>query len=267
MADTSSDEDIPLAQRPLAGGILLAGAAPRAAAALGSSDDDSDVPSWLQAKAKGKQVVNLESSSEDEDAVMSPAKPTAAARPAEPAGNRSTQEPATQQQAAPASAAPKSAAKARATPGRGRAAAAAAAPPPATQDDGAGPSATQPSATQATGTQATGGGTVQKRAAGVAGLPHAPTSSMAVVLPDKLPQIKMLVELECGAGGAVGHGRPGMFACPRVLMPACRPPPAAPQPAQLPARRRALCRPHPSARPCPRPALGPCRRCRGARRD
>lgn len=222
MADTSSDDEVPLAQR-LAGGILLASGGGRRPAA--GSDSDSDIPSWLQAKGKGNQVINLESS-DDDDAVISPAKPSqeAAAAPAsqpaaEPAGNRDVQQPAAAQQAAPApSPKSRSAAKARNTPGRGRAAAAAVAAAPAGPDEEAAPSATQPSdtqptATQATGTatQATGGGTAQKRA-GAAGLPHAATSSMPVVLPDKLPQIKMLVELECSAGGrllvaaAVGTG-------------------------------------------------------------
>ena len=211
MGDTSSDDELPLAQR--ATGILLAGSGggrpPPAPAA--SSGSDSDVPSWLQAKGKGNQVITLDSSSED-DAVISPAKPAApAAAPrggsqpaAEPAGNRDVQHPAAAQQGAAAlSPKPRSAAKARATPGRGRAAAAAAAAAPAGPDEEAAPSGTQPTATQATGTatQATGGGTAQKRGA-AAGVPHASTTSMPVVLPDKLPQIKMLVELECSAGAA-----------------------------------------------------------------
>lgn len=211
MADTSSDDEVPLAQR-LAGGILLASSGGRRPSA--GSDSDSDIPSWLQAKGKGNQVIVLESS-DDDDAVISPAKPAQASQPAaQPAGNRDTQPAAGAQQAAAApSPKPRSAAKPRATPGRGRTAVAAAAvaAAPAGPEDEAGPPGTQPlstqaTATQATGTQATqatGGGTAQKRA-GAAGLPHAATSSMPVVLPDKLPQIKMLVELECSAGGRGG---------------------------------------------------------------
>ncbi len=216
MADTSSDDEVPLAQRLAGGGILLAsggGGAQRPAPAV-SSGSDSDIPSWLQAKGKGNQVIVLESS-DDDDAVISPAKPAQASQPAaQPAGNRDTQPAAGAQQAAAApSPKPRSAAKPRATPGRGRTAVAAAAvaAAPAGPEDEAGPPGTQPlstqaTATQATGTQATqatGGGTAQKRA-GAAGLPHAATSSMPVVLPDKLPQIKMLVELECSAGGRGG---------------------------------------------------------------
>ena len=230
MADTSSDDEVPLAQRLTGGGILLAGGGGGARRPAASSGSDSDVPSWLQAKGKGNQVINLEIS-DDDDAVLSPAKPSQppatqpASQPAaaaEPAGNRDVQRPVAAQQAAAPSPKPRSAAKPRATPGRGRTAAAAAvAPAPAGPDEEAGPStqptATQPSATQATGTatqatgtqatqptatQATGGGTAQKRA-GAAGLPHANTSSMPVVLPDKLAHLKMLVELESSVGAGL----------------------------------------------------------------
>ena len=195
MGDTSSDDELPLAQLPL-GGILMAARQPVGPA----SDTESDIPSWLQAGAKGKsnQVVNLTDSDSD-DAVLSPAKaPPAAA--AEPAGNRGQQQqPAFQQQQqeqAAAKAAPNSASKPKATP-RGRAAAA---PEPTGPEDG------DPPATQAaTASQpATAGGTSQKQRTLAAGLLQAPTSQMAVVLPDKLPQLKMLVELELSAGGWVG---------------------------------------------------------------
>ncbi|PSC69861.1 DNA-binding BIN4-like isoform B [Micractinium conductrix] len=211
MGDTSSEDEMPLAQRPLAGGILLGGgrAAPVAG---GTSDDDSDIPSWLQApagtKGKGNQIVDLADSSDD-DAVMSPAKPAAPAPQPAPVGNRSAQPPASQPQSQPhaaspqtqpqAPAQPRSAAKPRAT-SRGRppvaaAAAAAAAGPSGAGDDSQAPSQAPP-ASQATG------GTAQKRAPAVL---HAPTSRMDVVLPEKLPQIKMLVELERGGSDDV-HG-------------------------------------------------------------
>ena len=220
MADTSSDDELPLAQRPIA---ALFGA-PRPAAPAAASDSESDFPSWLQTGAaghKGNQVITL-TDSESDDAVLSPPKPTAAAAAAaaaEPAGNRDVQQPPTQQTAEKkpqtakaAAAAPKSAAKQKATP-RGRAAAAAAgagdeeAPsqPPATQ-----PPASQPATQQ--------GGTATKRgpAAGL-GLPHAPTSQMPVVLPEKLPQMKMLVELESNPGGC----RLGGATCARVCACVC----------------------------------------------
>ena len=200
MGDTSSDDELALAQRPL-GGILMAARQPVGPA----SDTESDIPSWLQAGAKGKsnQVVNLTDSDSD-DAVLSLAKAApAAAAAAEPAGNRGQQQqPASQQQQqqqAAAKAAPKSGSKPKATP-HGRTAAAA---EPAGPDDGGDPPATQAAPASQ---PATAGGTSQKQRTLAAGLLQAPTSQMAVVLPDELPQLKMLVELELSAGGGGGGG-------------------------------------------------------------
>ncbi len=186
------------------------------------------------------QVVNL-TDSDDEDAVLSPPKPTigqqvAVAEAAQvaaiiarvdkaapaaggqghpeaaPAGNRDVQQPATQPQTQPAAspatqpasekkAPPRSAAKPRGTPrgGRGAGAAANDSQPGASSQAAGGPSsqaAGPPS--QAPPASQGGGGTAQKRAA--VGL-HAPSNQMTVVLPDKLPQLKMLVELESNPGG------------------------------------------------------------------
>lgn len=124
---------------------------------------------------------------------------------AEPAGNRDMQQPATQPQTQPAAqpatqpasekkAPPRSAAKPRGTPrgGRGVAAAAAGASQLGASSQATGPASQAPPASQG------GGGTAQKRVA--VGL-HAPSSQVAVLLPDKLPQLKMLVELETNPGG------------------------------------------------------------------
>jgi hypothetical protein len=205
MGDSSSDDELPLAQRPV-GGILLA--APGRAAPAADSSDESDFPSWLQTGAagqKGKQIIALTDSDSD-DAVLSPPKPprpdaAPAAEAAEPtpAGNRDVQQPATQQteEKKPLTAAkptPRGAAKQKATP-RGKAGAAGNGDVEAFTQ----PSTTQP-ATQPPASQP--GGTAQKRAP--AGLAHAPSSQMPLMLPEKLPQMKLLVELESSAGVCCG---------------------------------------------------------------
>lgn len=200
MVDSSSDEDLPLAQRPV-GGILMA---LQHQAVRADSDSGSEFPSWLAAGAagqKGKQVVNLTDSDSD-DAVLSPSKPTVPppAALASPAGNRDVQQPATQQtqekkpQTATKATAIKTAAKPKATP-RPRGSKAAAAALVDAEAPSQGP-ATQPPPSQPPGSQlAAGDGTAQKRAVGL-GLPHVASSRMALVMPEKLPQMKMLIELE-----------------------------------------------------------------------
>lgn len=134
-----------------------------------------------------------------------------AAAEAAPAGNRDVQQPATQPQTQPAAppatqpasekkAPPRSAAKPRGTPQGRRGAAAAAAAAADDSQPGASTQAAEP-ASQALPASQGGGGTAQKRPA--VGL-RAPSNQVTVVLPEKLPQLKMLVELETNSGGNVG---------------------------------------------------------------
>ena len=199
----SSDEDIPLMQRNQA--FFFNKTNPVLAA---SDDDDSPLPSWLgNPKPAGKGNTTLIDSDSDSDDVKEVISPVKLISP-----SKNQQQPTTAIQDKPVPDAPfttkrqslgKLILTKKPTPKKKT-------PTPAKNNDGAGPSH-PPAAAAATGT--IGNLAAAGRTAG--GLPVA-SSCIPVVIPDRIPQIKILLELEStdelhgatdlsGDSGAIGR--------------------------------------------------------------
>ena len=218
---SSSDEDVPLAARP----ALLQSKPAKVNRVVASDDDDSPMPSWLKdvkLPAGGVLAGLSESSDSDVKEVLSP--PALKVRQeqqqqqqqqeAQPGHSQRSQQLGTQQQRQEQQ--PRSTGK-RGGGGRGRRGPASALPAPAAD-------AARVAAAAAAGLEeepATQPSSVQKKGGGVAaaarGALHAAAAKeMPVLLPEKLGQTKLLVELEAqgeahgvtdlsGDSGAIGR--------------------------------------------------------------
>jgi hypothetical protein len=213
----SSDEDVPLIQRNT--GVFFNKSNP---VVVNSDDDDSPLPSWLgQPKPAGKgntTLIDSDSDSDDIKEVISPVKligssPTKHQQPTfvqdtgaaaiAGAGTSAAAPPKVEHIEQPPASAKKP------TPNRKKAPTPAKNIKPASEpNDGAGPS--QPAA-NATQTQTQTAATART----ITGLPVS-SSCIPVVIPDRIPQIKVLLELEStdelhgatdlsGDSGAIGR--------------------------------------------------------------
>jgi len=202
----SSDEDIPLIQRNQ--GVFFNKTNPVIA---GSDDDDSPLPSWLgQPKPSGKgntTLIDSDSDSDDIKEVISPIKlisptkqqPTTVEDIGIAAGEAGTSAAHAAKDTKPA----KNPTSKRKTPTLAKSIKPAIDP----SNDGAGPS--QPAGAHAIQKQTT---TTTARPAGI----PVSSSSIPVVIPDRIPQMKVLLELEStdelhgatdlsGDSGAIGR--------------------------------------------------------------